>query len=85
MHEHGLVVRSGAGAVVRADRVNVRHIREAVVRMISEPEGRRGAKRLARSFDDLDSSQNFRNFVSEIFVDGLARPTESPKQESATP
>ena len=53
--------------------------------MISEPEGRRGAKRLAQSFDELDSGQNFRDFVSEIFVDGLARPTDSPKQQPATP
>ena len=79
------IVRSGAGEVVRADRVSVRHIREAVVRMISEPEGRRGAKRLARSFDELDSRQNFRDFVSEIFGDGLARPTDSPKQQPSTP
>ena len=58
------VVRSGAGEVLRADRVSVRHIREAVVRMISVPDGRRGAKMLARSFDELDSGQNFRDFVS---------------------
>lgn len=38
------IVRSGAGEVVRADRVSVRHIREAVVRMISATYGRRGAK-----------------------------------------
>lgn len=61
------VVRSGAGEVVRADRVSARHIREAVVRMISEPDGRLGARRLALSFDELDSRQNFREFVSEIF------------------
>jgi UDP:flavonoid glycosyltransferase YjiC (YdhE family) len=69
------VVRAGAGEVLRADRVGVRQIREAVVRMISEPDSRRGAKRLARSFDALDSRQNFRDFVSEISGDGLARPT----------
>ncbi len=60
------VVRSGAGEVLRADRVGVRHIREAVVRMISDPEGRRGAKGLVRSFDELNSRQNFRDFVSEV-------------------
>ena len=69
------VVRSGAGEVVRADRVCMRPIREAVVRMLSKPDGRRSAKRLARSFDELDSRQNFRDFVSEISGDGLARPT----------
>ena len=63
------VVRAGAGSVLRADRVGVRQIREAVVRMISDPEGRRGAKGLARSFDELDSRQNFRDFVSEIVGD----------------
>ena len=78
------IVRLGAGKVIRADRVCVRHIREAVVRMISEPDGRRGAKRLARSLDELDSRQNFRDFVSETFADDLVRPTYSPKQSSST-
>ena len=74
----GAVVRSEAGEVVRADCVCVRSIREAVVRMMSEPNGRRGAKRLAMTFDELDSRQNFRDFVSEILGDGLAPPTCSP-------
>lgn len=78
------IVRSGAGEVLRADRVCARHIREAVVRMISDPDARRGAKGLARSFDKLDSRQNFRDFVSQISADGRAQPTYSPKQQSSS-
>ena len=71
------VVRSGAGEVVRADRVSVRNIREAVVKMISEPDDQREAKRLALSFDELDSRQNFRDFVGEISGDGFVGPTSN--------
>lgn len=60
------VVRSGAGEVLRADRVNVRQIREAAVRMIGESDGHHGAKRVAHSFEKMNSDQNFREFVSKI-------------------
>ena len=60
------VVRSGAGKVVRADRLCVRSLREAVFRMISEPDYRYGAKRLSKSLNQQDSRQNFRDFVNEI-------------------
>lgn len=75
------VVRSGAGEVLRADRACKQHIREAVVRMISKLDDRRGAKTLARSFNELDSRQSFRDFVSEISGDGFTLPTYSLKQQ----
>ena len=68
------VVRAGAGEVLRADRVCVRHIREAVVRMISESDYRHGNKQPIRSFAQPDSQQKFRDFVSEFFRDDIARP-----------
>ena len=70
------VVRAGAGEVLRADRVCVRHIREAVVRMISESDYRHGNKQPIRSFAQPDSRQKFRDFVSEFFGDDIARPAD---------
>ena len=62
------IVRSGAGEVVRADRVSLRNICEAVVRMISTEDRRRSAHRLARLFNELNSRQSFRDFVSEVLM-----------------
>jgi UDP:flavonoid glycosyltransferase YjiC (YdhE family) len=79
------VARSGAGAMVRADRISARHIRETVVQMISDSDWRRRAKSLARSLGELDSGQTFRDFVGEIFADAMARTSRGQEEARSYP
>ena len=66
------VVRSGAGEMLRADRVSTWQLREAVLRMLSGADCQRGAARLARLFDELDSRHIFRDFVGQRLGNDVA-------------
>lgn len=61
------VVRSGAGAVIRADRVRTRLVCAEVARLIKEPDYQLHAIQLAQSFRELNSEQTFGDFVGEVF------------------
>lgn len=60
------VICSGAGEIIRADRVRKHSVQDAVTRLISEPERRHQAKQLAKSFSDFDCGELFCHFVDKV-------------------
>jgi len=71
------VVRSGAGTLLRADRVNRQVVGNEVSRLLADPDCRRHAMQLAQSFNELNSKQIFGDFVNDIFSKKMLSPQAS--------
>jgi UDP:flavonoid glycosyltransferase YjiC (YdhE family) len=60
------VLRSGAGALLRSDRLNQQQLRDTALRLLSEPEPRAAAQAVARQFERYDAGARLEGLLAQL-------------------